>query len=152
MILSFQRRMMLLRGIMVLKGKYGCYPIWVLVIAAILGGCSGTGSAGSATGAVERYLQALASRDLNQMISASCADWEAQARLEYDSFAAVKLELNDLSCQATGQEQPYTLVACNGTIIANYGAEDLQIDVADQIFQVIQEGGEWRVCGYHSTP
>lgn len=137
---------------MVLKTKYRRDTIWVLVIAILLGGCSSTGNAGGAAGAVERYLQALASRDLNQMISASCADWEAQARLEYDSFAAVKLELKDLSCQATGQEQPYTLVACSGTIIANYGAEDLQIDVADQIFRVIQEGGEWRVCGYHSIP
>jgi hypothetical protein len=27
----------------------------------------------------------------------------------------------------------------------------LQIDVAEQTFRVIQEGGDWRVCGYHSS-
>ena len=128
-----------------------CYTIMVLLFAVMLGGCSGSSKGSGAAGAVEGYLHALASRDLNQVVSASCAEWEPQARLEYDSFAAVRLELKDLSCQETGEDQPYTLVSCSGTIIANYGAEDLQIDVADQTFQVIQEGGEWRVCGYHST-
>ena len=123
----------------------------ILIFAALLSGCSSAGQASGAAGAVESYLQALASRDLNQMVGMACAKWEPQARVEYDSFAAVKLELKDVSCQETGQAQPYTLVSCSGTIIANYGAEDLQIDVADQTFQVIQEGGEWRVCGYHNT-
>jgi hypothetical protein len=122
-----------------------------MIMAAILTGCGGTEQKSGAAKAVEGYLQALASRDLNQMISFTCADWESQARLEYDSFAAVKLELNDLSCQEKGQEQTYTLVKCNGTIIANYGAEDLQIDVGDQTFRVTLEGGEWRVCGYLGT-
>lgn len=99
--------------------------------------------------AVEGYLAALVERDLNQMINLSCSDWEAQARVEYDSFAAVKLNLKDLQCQANGQDGEYTLIACTGSIIANYGAEDLQIDVAEQIYRVRQEGGEWRMCGYH---
>jgi hypothetical protein len=135
----------------VIKINVRRFTVLVMLIAALLAGCSGAAQTGGAAKAVEAYLQALASRDLNQMIGATCADWESQARLEYDSFAAVKLELKDLSCQETGQDQSSTLVACSGTIIANYGAEDLQIDVADQTFQVIQEGGEWRVCGYLST-
>lgn len=135
----------------VLKTHYRRITTWMFVLAVLLGACSSAQQGGAAE-AVEGYLQALAERDLNQMIGASCAGWEAQARLEFDSFSAVKLELKDVSCQATGQEPPYTLVGCSGTIIANYGAEDLQIDVADQTFQVIQEGGEWRVCGYHSLP
>jgi hypothetical protein len=135
----------------VLFNKCQFYFILVLITAAILGGCGGAGQGSGAAGTVENYLQALANRDLNQVVSASCAEWEPQARVEYDSFAAVKLELKDLSCQETGQAQPYTLVGCSGTIIANYGAEDLQIDVAGQTFQVIQEGGEWRVCGYQTA-
>jgi hypothetical protein len=127
------------------------FTFLVVMIAVLLAGCSGASPKNGAAQAVEVYLQALANRDLNQMISVTCADWESQARLEYDSFAAVKLELKDLSCQETGQDQSSTLIACSGTIIANYGAEDLQIDVADQTFQVIQEGGEWRVCGYLSA-
>lgn len=127
------------------------FYLLTLLIATFLAGCGNASKSDRAAGAVEGYLQALAERDLNQMISQSCAAWEAQARLEYDSFAAVKLELNDVSCQAAGEDQAYTLVACTGSIIANYGNEDLQIDVADQTFQVIQEGGDWRVCGYHSS-
>lgn len=131
--------------------KCQCYFVLVFITAVILGGCGSAGQGNGAAGAVEDYFQALANRDLNQVVSASCAEWEPQARVEYDSFAAVKLELKDLSCQETGQAQPYTLVGCRGTIIANYGAENLQIDVAGQTFQVIQEGGEWRVCGYQNT-
>jgi hypothetical protein len=118
-----------------------------LLLGLCLAGC--TSSSGDAADAVEGYLQALVARDFNRMSSLSCADWEAQARLEYDSFAAVKLNVRDLVCEPVGQEQNYTLVSCTGSIIANYGAEDLQIDVADRTFQVVQEGGDWRMCGYH---
>ena len=124
----------------------------VILIAMFLTGCSSAGNSDPAARAVERYLQSLAGRDLNQMITNACTAWEAQARQEYDSFAAVSLELNEVSCKSTGQEQAYTLVDCTGSIIANYGNEDLQIDVADQTFRVIQEGGDWRVCGYQGAP
>ena len=124
----------------------------VFLIAAILSGCSGASNSDPAARAVEKYLQSLAGRDLNQMITNACTAWEAQARQEYDSFSAVSLELNEVSCKSTGQEQAYTLVDCTGSIIANYGNEDLQIDVADQTFRVIQEGGDWRVCGYQGAP
>ena len=86
------------------------------------------------------------------MIGNACADWETMARQEYDSFAAVQLELKDLSCKSTGQDQVYDLVDCTGSIIANYGDEDLQIDVAEQTFRAIQEGSDWRMCGYQATP
>ena len=124
----------------------------MILIFVFLTGCSGASNRDPAARVVERYLQGLAGRDLNQMITNSCTAWEAQARQEYDSFAAVSLELKEVSCKSTGQEQAYTLVDCTGSIIANYGNEDLQIDVADQTFQVVQEGGDWRVCGYQGAP
>ncbi len=85
------------------------------------------------------------------MVSHTCAAWEAQARQEFNSFTAVKLELKDVSCKVIGQDQSFSLVSCTGSIIANYGNEDLQIDVAEQTFRVIQEAGDWRVCGYQSS-
>lgn len=118
------------------------------LLMILLVACNTTAQTADAAKAVEGYLAALVERDLNQMINLSCADWEAQARVEYDSFAAVKLNLEDLQCQARGQDGEYTLIACTGSIIANYGAEDLQIDVANQTYRVRQEGGEWRMCGY----
>ena len=124
----------------------------VILVAALITACGGAGNADPAARAVERYIQGLVGRDLNQMIDNACTDWETMARQEYDSFAAVRLELKDLSCKSTGQEQAYDLVDCTGSIIANYGDEDLQIDVAEQTFRVIQEGSDWRVCGYQTTP
>ena len=121
----------------------------ILLILLSLDGCvEATRQTGARQG-VERYLKSLVERDRSLLASSSCADWEAQANVEFDSFAAVKLELKDLTCQETGQASPYSLVSCSGSIVANYGAEQLEIDVADRTYLAIEEGGDWRMCGYH---
>jgi hypothetical protein len=121
----------------------------ILFSLAFILSLAGCGSAsGNAAQAVESYLQAIVARDANKMIAASCANWEPQARLEYDAFSAVKLTLNNLKCSESGQAKPYILVTCTGSITANYGAEDQQIDIAGRTYQVVEEGGEWRMCGY----
>ena len=132
-----------------LKKALSKFRFLILALLLLLAACSAASPVNSAASAVESYLQSLVRRDLNGAVNASCAAWEEQARLEYNSFEAVKLELQDVQCKETGQDSPYTLVACTGTIVANYGNEDLQIDVADRSYQVIQEGGEWKMCGYH---
>ena len=119
----------------------------MVIILCITAACNGDSSI-QASQAVENYLQALVARDLNTMISASCSEWESQARLEFDSFAAVKLTLNNMACKQTDEETPYSLIGCKGSITANYGNEDLEIDVAERIYRVIKEAGEWRMCGY----
>jgi hypothetical protein len=110
----------------------------------ILVSCNGSPSAARA---VEGYYRALVAKDLNEMIGLSCAAWEEQARLEYDSFAAVQLELDNLVCQQAGGEGDQAQVTCTGSLIANYGAEQLEIDIEGRTFQVVNEGGEWRMCG-----
>jgi len=120
----------------------------VLLCLIFLVGCSAGKSSDGAARAVETYMHALVDRDENRAITAACADWESQAKVEYNSFSAVKLQLDGLSCQVSGVEAPYTLVRCSGTITANYGAEDLTIDIASRTYRAIQEGGEWRMCGY----
>jgi len=119
-----------------------------VLLLSSLTGCNGANQSKGAAAAIESYLQALVARDLNQMTNASCAAWESQAKVEFDSFAAVKLELKDLACKEVGQDNDFTLVSCTGSIIANYGAEDLEIDIAERAYKTIQEGGEWRMCGY----
>jgi hypothetical protein len=125
------------------------FQFLILALFFILAACSAASPVNSPASAVESYLQSLVKRNLNGAVNASCAAWEEQARIEYNSFEAVKLELQGVQCKEIGQDSPYTLVACTGTIVANYGNEDLQIDVADRSYQVIQEGGEWKMCGYH---
>ena len=36
---------------------------------------------------------------------------------------------------------------CNGNIVATYNNEDQQLDLSVRTYQVVQEGGEWLVCG-----
>lgn len=125
------------------------YKLLLCVLALlIVGACSAPSAGNAPANAVESYLHALAERDENRLIGLTCGDWEAQARQEYNAFTAVSLKLDGVTCSQVGQEAPFTLVGCTGKIVANYGAEDLEIDVAEQTYRVVEEGGEWRVCGY----
>jgi phosphoserine phosphatase len=119
----------------------------LLIFMSILVAACG-GGAGKPEQAVEAYLNALVGRDENATVAASCAAWEEQARQEFNSFSAVKLEMQEVACTQSGTDGDTALVTCTGKIIANYGAEDLQIDVAERTYAVIQEGGAWRMCGY----
>lgn len=98
--------------------------------------------------AVEAYQHALVARDKEKVTILSCADWEATAQAELASLTAVEVNLEDMSCQESGQDGNFTLVNCTGKIVANYGNEVLEIDLADRSFLVLEEGGEWRMCGY----
>lgn len=123
--------------------------LFVFFCIIALTGCTANAPQAGASKAVETYIRALVDRDENRAIAASCADWEAQSKVEYNSFSAVKLDMEGLSCQDSGKDDPFTLVRCSGSIVANYGAEDLTIDIAARTYRAIEEGGEWRMCGYH---
>jgi hypothetical protein len=101
-----------------------------------------------APSAVENYYKALIDKDYNRMVSNSCAAWESQAKTDFDSFAAVTATLMDIHCETTSQENNDQIVACSGKIVANYGNESLEIDLSKQNYLVVQESGEWRMCGY----
>lgn len=125
------------------------YAILIPISLLLLGLLTACASASDQpTTAVTGYLQALVEGDLNRLISHSCAAWESDARLEYQSFEAVKATLENLSCQEAGQADGFTLVRCSGAIQANYGAEVLTLDLSQRTFQVLQEQGQWRMCGY----
>ncbi len=118
-----------------------------LLFVILISACTAETSK-AAPSAVIGYLEALVAMDENGMINYSCGSWEEQAHLEFNSFAAVKANLESPNCQVSGKGDGFTLVSCTGKIIANYGAEDLEIDLADRIYKVVEEGGEWRICGY----
>ncbi len=116
---------------------------------ALLSACGGApvGAAGPEK-AVETYLTALVNQDVNRLITASCKAWEEKARLEADSFQAVKAKLDGVTCTKTGDEGASAKVSCTGKIIATYGNEDQEIPLDRRAYLVSQEGGEWRMCGY----
>jgi hypothetical protein len=55
--------------------------------------------------------------------------------------------LEGLACEQTGTDGDTALVLCNGNIVATYNNEDQQLDLSVRTYQVVQEGGEWLVCG-----
>ncbi len=118
----------------------------IFILFVIIGACSGDKD--SAASAVESYIQALANGNADRLSTYSCASWEADAKNELASFAAVKVTLNAMQCQESGKDGETTLVSCTGKIVANYGNEVLDINLADRTYKAVFENGEWRMCGY----
>ncbi|HSF82370.1 MAG TPA: hypothetical protein VLA49_14110 [Anaerolineales bacterium] len=121
------------------------------IVALLLGclvffGCQAENN--GAAKAVESYFAALIAKDPARLTTLSCSSWETNAQTDLESFGAVTAELSDLSCSETGADDDYTVVTCTGKIVANYGDEVLELDLADQSYQARFEGGEWRMCGY----
>ena len=107
----------------------------------------GSSSDSAPAKAVEDYLTALVEKDANRLTTLSCGEWEEDALLELDSFQAVTERLEGLACEQTGTDGETSLVLCNGRIIATYNEEDQELDLSVRTYQVVQEGGEWLVCG-----
>jgi hypothetical protein len=115
-------------------------PVWLLA------GCA-SNNADAPAKAVEDYLTALVAKDADRLTTLSCGEWEDDALLELDSFQAVTARLEGVACEQTGSEGDTALVLCNGSIIATYNDEDQELDLSERTYQVIQEAGEWLVCG-----
>lgn len=97
--------------------------------------------------AVENYLNALVEKDANRLTALVCGEWEEEALIELDSFQAVTARLEGVACEQTGTDGATALVLCNGNIVASYNNEDQQLDLSVRTYQVVEEGGDWLVCG-----
>lgn len=123
------------------------FLIMFMVFAVLsLSACASSSDNASAK-AVEDYLNALVAKDANRLTTLSCGEWEEDALLELDSFQAVTARLDGLACEQTGTDGDTALVLCSGKIIATYNEEDQELDLSVRTYQVVQEGGEWLVCG-----
>lgn len=127
--------------------------VLILLSAAIaniiLIACSSSNSDAPAK-AVEDYLNTLVAKDAERLPTLVCADWEEDALIELDSFQAVEVRLDNVACSRTGTDGNTALVNCTGNIVATYNEEDQEIDLSLITYQVVQEGGDWLVCGTHS--
>ena len=95
------------------------------------------------------YLEALAEKDQTKAVANSCADWEEKALAEGASFINVEVTLENLECQVRDQSDTEATVTCTGSFISSYTAgEDQELDLSALAFSLIQENGEWRMCGY----
>ena len=121
--------------------------IFLLIFASLLLAACASNNENAPVQAVENYLNALVEKDANRLTTLSCGEWEDDALLELDSFQAVTARLEGLACEQTGTDGETALVLCNGNIVATYNDEDQQLDLSVRTYQVVQEGGEWLVCG-----
>ncbi len=118
-----------------------------LFLAFALSACGGEPKKSEALTAAEAYQQAFAEKDADRVSALSCADWEEQALLEMDSFQAVTVTLQGLSCQETGKDGDAVLVRCDGKLLTTYGEEKREFDLGNRVFRLVQQGGNWLVCG-----
>jgi hypothetical protein len=119
--------------------------ILMLALSILLSAC-GSSASGAAT-AVEGYITALASKDQAALISNSCAAWEDDALIELDSFALVEVTIDGMSCAEAGTDGDKTLVDCQGKLLLSYGGEPQKLDLSARTYEVIEQDGNWLVCG-----
>jgi len=122
------------------------YILVGFLVSVGLTACTGSGDAPALV--VERYYQALAEKNQDLMINLSCGEWETNALMELDSFMTVETTLEDVTCETTNLDDIEAMVTCTGAISATYDGEARQFPLSGQIYLVIQEAGEWRMCGY----
>jgi hypothetical protein len=96
---------------------------------------------------VDSYLNALVAKDAERLPTLVCGSWEEDALIELDSLQAVSARLEGVSCAQSGTDGAMALVDCSGSIVLTYDTEDQNIDLANVTYQVVEEGGEWLVCG-----
>ncbi len=123
------------------------FLVLVLVFTILVLAACASNNENAPVQAVENYLTALVEKDADRLTTLTCGEWEDEALLELDSFQAVTARLEGLACEQTGTEGETALVLCNGNIVATYNNEDQQLDLSVRTYQVVQEGGEWLVCG-----
>jgi hypothetical protein len=120
--------------------------VLILLITTVLTVSCATQS--SPAKAVEDYLQAIVEKDVVKAADLSCLTWEEEAYAEASSFETVEVRLEGLSCEPVAGVGESQRVSCEGEIVANYGGEDQDIPLDQRDFYVVEEGGEWRMCGY----
>jgi hypothetical protein len=121
--------------------------VLVTILSTLALTACASGNRDASAKAVEDYLDALVAKDADRLSTLSCGEWEDDALLELDSFQAVTARLDGVACEQTGTDGDTALVLCNGRIIATYNDEDQDLDLSVRTYQVVQEGGEWLVCG-----
>ena len=97
--------------------------------------------------AVETYWNAIVAKDAERLPTLVCGAWENDALTVLDSLQAVTARLDNLACAQTGTDGDKTLVKCTGKMILTYNTENQEIDLSTLTYEVVQQGGDWLVCG-----
>lgn len=109
--------------------------------------CSSSSNSDAPAQAVEDYWNVIVAKDANRLSTLVCGDWEDDALTVLDSLQAVSARLENLSCSQTSTDGSTALVDCAGKMVLTYETEDQEIDLSLYTYEVVEEGGDWLVCG-----
>jgi hypothetical protein len=123
------------------------YFVLLILLAFMVVTCQKS-QGSDASSVVGDYFKALVAKDANRAVNLSCAAWEEQAQIDADTFAINPATAENIQCKTAGEEGDATLVACTGKLVLDYNGEKQEINLAGRTYRVVQEGGEWRMCGY----
>ncbi len=121
--------------------------LFTLLLANLLLTACASSASDAPAQAVEEYLNALVAKDAARLPTLVCGDWEEDALIELDSLQAVNARLENAACSQTGTDGNFALVECAGGIVLTYNNEDQNLDLSLVTYQVVEESGEWLVCG-----
>lgn len=117
----------------------------VIVFSLVLSACA---KESSASEAIESYLKAKVDSNVEKLVTLACANYEAEAVLDADSFEGLNAKLQDLTCTESGTEGDSTLVTCSGTLQIEYrGEEPRTSPLDDTVYLARKVGSEWKMCG-----
>ena len=123
------------------------YFVLLILLTFMLVTCQNS-QGSNASSVVVNYFKALVAKDANQAINLSCAAWEEQAQIDADTFAITPATAENIQCKPSGKDGNTSLVSCTGKLVLDYNGEKQEINLADRTYRVVQESGEWRMCGY----
>ena len=98
---------------------------------------------------IEEYIDAMVAKDDILTVNLSCVAWEENAKAEGAGFEGVNVSLADASCSVINESGDTATVSCTGNFIFQYaGGENEEISLDRRNYSLVQESGEWKMCGY----
>ena len=118
----------------------------IMLATLVLSAC-GSSNNDAPVQAVEEYWNVIVSKDAERLPTLVCGGYEDEALTVLDSLQAVTARLDSLACTQTGTDGDTALVNCTGNLVLTYDAEDQNLDLSVFTYEVVEEGGDWLICG-----
>jgi len=120
--------------------------ILLILSTFALASCS---ASSSPSDVIEKYINAMVSKDDILTVNLSCVAWEENAKAEGAGFEGVEVSLKDASCSVIDESGDVATVSCSGKFVFQYaGGENEEINLDRRSYALVQESGEWKMCGY----
>ena len=127
------------------------FVLTVMLSILIVGCAQDQSNPDAPANAIERYLEAVISKNNETFAGTFCSDFEFEAQTEFDSFGAVEASIEDMVCTVASMSDQEANVNCTGSIEVIYDGENNNtLDLGRFPYSAVQEDGEWKMCGYAS--